>query len=205
MTWILATLASFFVMRFLWKSYNHRANVLIRQGASMNWIVSGRVKCDAGGHDMLLSRNGYTVRISRRDGTLTMVDPPVAHPFVDFVAIERWIFLAEKGKNHGADRDPEFEYFEKVMGVIKSQEEAGIEDLYSTILAMGASSTKYLQASMSLIRTGYKLGTDPFLVGMMHVTAIVNALEEGKDTVEYSALYLLSVEKNLLEHKLDEE
>lgn len=204
MIWILAAIATFFVTRFLWQSYTHRANVLTRQGANMNWVVSGRVKCDTGGHDMLLSRDGCTVRISWRDGTLTMVDPPVLHPFEDFIAIERWIFLAEEGGKHELDPDPEHEYYEKVMGVIKRQEELGVEDLYSTILAMGASDVAYLQASTNLIQTGYKMGTDPFLIGMMHITAIVNALEEGKDTVEYSTLYLHSVEKNLLEHKLDD-
>jgi hypothetical protein len=126
------------------------------------------------------------------------VDPPIIHPFEDFTAIERWIALADEGKNHESDHDPKFEYFEKVMGVIKRQEEVGPEDLYSTILAMKASSPTYLQASTSLIGTGYKMGTDPFWVGMMHITAVVNALEEGRDTVAYSTLYLRSVEKNLL-------
>jgi hypothetical protein len=204
MIWILCAIATFFVARFLWQSYIHRANVLTRQGANMNWVVSGRVKCNTGGHDMLLSREGYTVRISWREGTLTMVDPPFAHPFEDFIAIERWIFQAEKGGEHESDHDPEYEYYEKVMGVIKRQEELGVEDLYSTILAMGASNVAYLQASTNLIKTGYKMGADPFLIGMMHITAIVNALDEDKDTVAYSTLYLRSIEKNLLEHKLDD-
>jgi hypothetical protein len=133
-----------------------------------------------------------------------MVDPPVAHPFEDFIAIERWIFQAEEGEIHEFDHDPEYDYYEKVMSVIRRQEELGVEDLYSTNLAMGASDVAYLQASTSLIKTGYQMGTDPFLIGMMHITAILNALEEDKNTVEYSILYLRSVEKNLLEHKLDD-
>ncbi|MEJ1959942.1 MAG: hypothetical protein WDM70_11405 [Nitrosomonadales bacterium] len=180
MIWILAAITTFFVMRFLWKSYIHRANVLTRQGANMNWIVSGRVKCDTGGYDMLLSRNGHTVRISWRDGNLTMVDPPVVQPFEDFIAIEQWIFRTEEGEKQELDYDPEYEYYETVMGVIKRQEQFGVEDIYSTILTMKATDVAYLQASTSLIRTGYKLGADPFLIGMMHLTAITNALEEGK-------------------------
>lgn len=199
---MLALIATFVVVRFLWRNYTHRANVLVRQGANMNWVAIGRVKCDTGGHDMLLSRGGYTVRIAWRDGTLMMVDPPVAQPFEDFIAIERWIFLTEEGGQLNTN-DLEYEYYEKVMSVIKRQEELGTEDIYSSILAMGASNVTYLQASMSLIKTGYQKNTDPFLIGMMHITAITNAIEENKDIVEYSILYLRSVEKNLLENKLN--
>lgn len=95
--------------------------------------------------------------------------------------------------------DPEGDYYLKVLDVIKRQDAVGIDDLYTTILAMGATNISYLQTSVSLIKTGYRKGTDPFLIGMMHVTAIFNALKEGKDMLEYSIIYLQATEKNLIE------
>ena len=202
MTWILLALVLAVVIRFFWKNYIHRANVMIRQGANMNWAASGRIKCETGGYDTLLTRSGYTVRISWRDGTLTMTNPPSASHFADFIAIERWVH--EQEKDQTSKENAVFEYFEKVMDVIMQVEKAETKDLYSTISAMKASSIGYLQASMSLVRTGFNLDVDPFLIGMMHVTALANAAEEGKDLYDYSILYLRSVEKNLLEHKIDD-
>lgn len=209
MTWILIAIAAVFVVRHLWKSYNHPTNVLTRQAANMNWIYAGRVESNTGGHDTLLSRGRYTVQMQWRDGVPVMVTPPVQKPFADFIEIERWIAKTEAADEDAqaytfdAEDAQEDEYAEKVMAVVKRQDEMGIEDLYATVLAMGAANSAYLVASSSLIHTGYKMEVDPFLIGMMHVTAIANALEEGKKLDAYSVAYLGSVEQNLLSGRFD--
>lgn len=95
MTWILIAIVAVFVVRQLWKSYCHTYNVLTRQAANMNWVLSGRVKSPTGGYDTLLSRGPYTVQMQWRDGVPIMVTPPVSQPFKDFIEIERWIATTE--------------------------------------------------------------------------------------------------------------
>lgn len=95
LTWILVAIVAAFVVRHLWKSYNHPTNVLTRQAANMNWAHAGRVKSPTGGHDTLLSRGRYTVQLLWRDSVPMMVTPNVRQPFKDFIEIERWIAKTE--------------------------------------------------------------------------------------------------------------
>jgi hypothetical protein len=96
MAWLIGGIAAFFVMRFLWQSYGHPANVMTRQAANMNWVAKGRADNPKGGKDVLLGRGGLVSKIDWRTGEVRLVKPLEADPFADYVALERWLTLKDK-------------------------------------------------------------------------------------------------------------
>lgn len=103
MTWIIGGVLTFFILRFLWKSYIHPANVMARQAANMNWVAIGRTGNPKGGKDVLLGRGGLVSKIDWRTGEVRLVTPFEAEAFADYLALERWLTLRDKEVHDMAD------------------------------------------------------------------------------------------------------
>ena len=96
MAWVIGGMLAFFVLRFLWRSYVHPANVMTRQAANMNWVAMGRADNPKGEKDVLLGRGGLVSQIDWRTGEVRLVKPLETTPFADYVALERWLTLKDK-------------------------------------------------------------------------------------------------------------
>ena len=96
MAWVIGGILAFFILRFLWQSYVHPANVMTRQAANMNWGAMGRVDNPKGGKDVLLERGGLVSKIDWRTGEVRLIKPLEAEPFADYIALERWLTLKDK-------------------------------------------------------------------------------------------------------------
>ncbi|MEX8518506.1 MAG: hypothetical protein AB3X44_08325 [Leptothrix sp. (in: b-proteobacteria)] len=96
MTWVIGSIIAFFVLRFLWRSYVHPANVMTRQAANMNWVAIGKADNPKGGKDVLLGRGGLVSQIDWRIGEVRLVKPLETEPFADYIALERWLTLRDK-------------------------------------------------------------------------------------------------------------
>jgi hypothetical protein len=96
MAWVIGGMLAFIVLRFLWQSYVHPANVMTRQAANMNWVAMGRTDNPKGGKDVLLGRGGLMSKIDWRTGEVRLVKPVEAEPFADYIALERWLTLKDK-------------------------------------------------------------------------------------------------------------
>lgn len=122
MKWILATLACLFILRFLWKNYIHRSNVMARQAANMNWVAIGRVPNIKGWKDVLLGRNGLESKIDWKTGEVWLVKPEVNTPFEDYLALERWLALKDR-ELQGQTAAYQLEY-QAFANMAKAQEKA---------------------------------------------------------------------------------
>ncbi|WP_143449957.1 hypothetical protein [Janthinobacterium sp. BJB304] len=182
MIWIAAGVVLLFLVRHLWKIYNHPSNVMTRQAAHMNWVVAGRVKNDNGGNDLLLSRNSYTARIAWQDGTPTLVKPPCTEHFSSFIAIEHWICKAEKGTKP-LDIPGSFkEYEEQVLDALTLRDATAVDayDVYMHYLEVSTSDFDYLNASLELMHDGYQNGIDPAIIGSTLIKALLTAPKRGE-------------------------
>lgn len=116
MLWFIGGFFVFLLLRFLWQSYIHPANVVARQAANMNWVVMGRTENPEGGKDVLLGRDGLLTKINWRTGAVMLLNPTNEEAFNDYIAIERWLALRTK------------QLQDKAESLIR--EKAAFEDLY---------------------------------------------------------------------------
>ncbi|WP_198043743.1 hypothetical protein [Janthinobacterium sp. 1_2014MBL_MicDiv] len=179
----------------------------------MNWLDIGRVSNADGGKDILLARNERGARIDWRTGEVWLMNPKVAEPFADFLAVERWLTLrdmptADKPApaapapapapaepepaavpDAGPLRDSLPAFQQKVDDCLAKAE--GGQELLETKQAFEAGSEPYLEASTALSKTALELDVSPAMVATFHVSAFAALAETaGADKLERVAASL---------------
>jgi hypothetical protein len=97
-----AGVSSAILVRHLWRSYSHPYNMLVRQGANMNWVAAGTTRYSDGIRNMRLRREDMLAEVSFKGVNVRLLQPDVERPFKDFVEIEQWL-----GAKSAAAREPE--------------------------------------------------------------------------------------------------
>jgi hypothetical protein len=201
MTWIIGSIFLLFLVRFLWQSYTHRANVMARQAVHMGWVIAGRVPNANGGKDCLLSKNNMKSRIDWRTGTIWLVTPDVKTPFNDYVTIERWSTMKD------AQHFYKFEEPEGISRVIKDfdlsvddvimQGESG-QQILTLKREYAAVSTDYKRASIEVAKAAIEENVSPMMVATIYLNAFSAAAEvKNIGPVDAAAAYLSSVAKQM--------
>lgn len=207
MMWMVGGALVLLVARFLWLAYFHRVNAMSRQAELMNWLDIGRVSNPDGGKDILLARNERGARIDWRTGEVWLMNPKVAEPFADFLAVERWLTMRDMpaaGKPAAAtpapvEPEPEpdagpvrdtLPAFQQKVDACLAKAEGG-QELLETKQAFEAGSEPYLEASTELSKTALELEVSPVMVATFHISAFA-ALSEtaGADKLERVAASL---------------
>ncbi|HEX9390472.1 MAG TPA: hypothetical protein VF928_04075 [Usitatibacteraceae bacterium] len=104
--WGIGALMLFLLIMHLWRTYNHPATILGRQGANMNWVAGGTVKDSRGYRNTRLVRDGVEVELSYSPVEVRLVKPFQPQAFPDFLALERWLG-AREAESHDAITDLE--------------------------------------------------------------------------------------------------
>ena len=207
MMWMVGGALVLLIARFLWLGYFHRVNAMSRQAELMNWIDIGRVSNANGGKDILLARNERGVRIDWRTGEVWLMNPKVAEPFADFLAVERWLTLRdmapaakpaeaapapvepEPTPDPGPVRDSLPVFQQKVDDCLAKAE--GGQELLETKQAFEAGSEPYLEASTELSKVALELDVSPGMVATFHISALAALTETtGADKLERVAASL---------------
>ena len=208
MMWMVGGALVLLIARFLWLGYFHRVNAMSRQAELMNWIDIGRVSNANGGKDILLARNERGVRIDWRTGEVWLMNPKVAEPFADFLAVERWLTLRDMAPaakpaetpapaepvpepvpEPGPVRDSLPAFQQKVDDCLARAE--GGQELLETKQAFEAGSAPYLEASMELSTVALELDVSPAMVATFHISALAALTETtGADKLERVAASL---------------
>ncbi|KAB8064916.1 hypothetical protein [Janthinobacterium violaceinigrum] len=191
-------------------AYFHRVNAMSRQAEVMNWLDIGRVSNADGGKDILLARNERGARIDWRTGEVWLMNPKVAEPFADFLAVERWLTMRDMGNkapvamaaapapeaaepeaapDAGPARDTLPAFQQKVDDCLAKAE--GGQELLETKQAFEAGSEPYLEASTALSTTALELDVSPAMVATFHISAFAALAETaGADKLERVAASL---------------
>ena len=181
-------------------AFFHRVQAMSRQAQLMNWLEIGRVSNPAGGKDILLARNERNSKIDWRTGEVWLVNPKVAEPFTDYLAVERWLALhdtplpepsrsrrraeeragarTEVGR---AGRRPLPVFQQKVDDCLAKAE--GGQDLIDTKQAFEAGSEAFLEAGTELCKAALECGVPPMMVATFHIgafAALADAAGEDK-------------------------
>lgn len=210
MMWMVGGALVLLVARFLWLAYFHRVNAMSRQAEVMNWLDIGRVSNADGGKDILLARNERGARIDWRTGEVWLMNPKVAEPFADFLAVERWLTMRDMGNkapvataaapapaeaepeavpDAGPARDTLPAFQQKVDDCLAKAE--GGQELLETKQAFEAGSEPYLEASTALSTTALELDVSPAMVATFHISAFAALAETaGADKLERVAASL---------------
>ncbi|MCC7645584.1 MULTISPECIES: hypothetical protein [unclassified Janthinobacterium] len=209
MMWMVGGALILLVARFLWLAYFHRVNAMSRQAELMNWLDIGRVSNPDGGKDILLARNERGARIDWRTGEVWLMNPKVAEPFADFLAVERWLTMRdmpaagkpaaatpapvepepEPAPDAGPVRDTLPAFQQKVDACLAKAE--GGQELLETKQAFEAGSEPYLEASTELSKTALELEVSPAMVATFHISAFAALAETaGADKLERVAASL---------------
>ena len=151
--WIVGgAVAAFFIIRLMWKTHTHPAQVLCRQAANMNWVYSGTEEID-GYKNNKLQRGQYEAVVSFIDGNVRLTRPSHPSAFKDFVELEQWIEQGPDGLrkdfqeassntkgtatatgNHAERLNHLTELLEReVLGWPEDQAKAGLELLIATL------------------------------------------------------------------------
>jgi len=207
MMWMVGGALVLLVARFLWLAFFHRVNAMSRQAELMNWLDIGGVSNADGGKDILLARNERGARIDWRTGEVWLMNPKVAEPFADFLAVERWLTLREMpvadkpaaaapapaepeaAPEPGPVRDTLPAFQQKVDACLAKAE--GGQELLETKQAFEAGSEPYLEASTELSKTALELEVSPAMVATFHISAFAALAETaGADKLERVAASL---------------
>ncbi|MGK5079034.1 hypothetical protein [Janthinobacterium sp. HLX7-2] len=211
MMWMVGGALVILIARFLWLGYFHRVNAMSRQAELMNWLDIGRVSNVGGGKDILLARNERGARIDWRTGEVWLMNPKVAEPFADFLAVERWLTLRDMATNGskeaaeaapapvepapepapepGPVRDTLPAFQQKVDDCLARAE--GGQELLETKQAFEAGSAPYLEASTELSKAALELEVSPAMVATFHISAFAALTETaGADKLERVAASL---------------
>ena len=207
MMWMVGGVLVLLVARFLWLAFFHRVNAMSRQAELMNWLDIGRVSNADGGKDILLARNERGARIDWRTGEVWLMNPKVAEPFADFLAVERWLTLRdmptvdkpaavapaepepEAAPDAGPVRDTLPAFQQKVDDCLAKAQ--GGQELLETKQAFEAGSEPYLEASTELSKTALELDVSPAMVATFHISAFAALAETaGADKLERVAASL---------------
>ena len=207
MMWMVGGALVLLVARFVWLAYFHRVQAMSRQAELMNWLDIGRVSNVDGGKDILLARNERGARIDWRTGEVWLMNPKVAEPFADFLAVERWLTLRdmpvadkpaavapaapepEPAPESGPVRDSLPAFQQKVDACLAKAE--GGQELLETKQAFEAGSEPYLEASTELSKTALECEVSPAMVATFHISAFAALAETtGADKLERVAASL---------------
>ena len=210
MMWMVGGALVLLVARFVWLAYFHRVNAMSRQAELMHWIDIGRVSNANGGKDILLARNERGVKIDWRTGEVWLMNPKVAEPFADFLAVERWLTLRDMAADKpaaaapapapaepepepvpdaGPARDTLPAFQQKVDDCLAKAE--GGQEMLETKQAFEAGSAPYLDASTALSKAALELDVSPALVATFHISAFAALAETtGADKLERVAASL---------------
>jgi hypothetical protein len=187
--WILGAALAFFVLRFLWKSYNHPSHLLGKQAANMNWMATGREKDIDGYKNLKVSRDEMEAVISFRNGNVTLVKPWHPTPFKNFVELERWL-----ATDHSPPaNEKEISYYKTIAAYITSM---GFDE---TLLELQGTDKEYCIASMRMHIAGYLAGQSEKVIGAL----TVDSIKLYQQNRELAILFLESLEKQLLSKQSD--
>ena len=210
MMWMVGGALVLLVARFVWLAYFHRVNAMSRQAELMHWIDIGRVSNANGGKDILLARNERGVKIDWRTGEVWLMNPKVAEPFADFLAVERWLTLRDMAADKPAaaapapaPAEPEPEpvpdagpardtlpAFQQKVDACLAKAQGG-QELLETKQAFEAGSEPYLEASTELSKAALELEVSPAMVATFHISAFAALAETaGADKLERVAASL---------------
>lgn len=182
--WILGAILAFFVLRFLWKSYNHPSLVLGRQAANMNWVASGREKDIDGYKNVKVSRDGMEAVISFRNGNVILARPWHPTPFKDFIEIEKWLAI----NNKPVTDEKEASYYEAINTYIT------LMGFYEPLLELQGTDKEYCIVSMKMHKAGYLADQSEKVVGAL----TIDSVKQYQQNRELAILFLESIEKQFL-------
>jgi len=188
-----------------------------RQAELMNWVEIGRMSNPSGGQDILLARNERGTRIDWRTGEVWLINPKVADPFEDYLAVERWLTLSELSAAKNTDAasanladtaavvsepepepvvDPMPAFQQKVDDCLARAD--GGQELLDTKQAFEAGSEAYLDASTDLSRAAIECALSPMMVATFHISAFA-ALSDaaGIDRLDRAAASLRAAAKQI--------
>ena len=214
MMWMVGGALVLLIARFLWMAYFHRVNAMSRQAELMNWVKIGRMSNPNGGQDILLARNERGTRIDWRTGEVWLINPKVADPFEDYLAVERWLTLSELSAAKALPAtdsakptedavatpelapDPLPAFQQKVDDCLARAD--GGQELLDTKQAFEAGSEAYLVASTDLSRAAIECSLSPMMVATFHISAFA-ALSDtaGSDRLERAAASLQAAAKQI--------
>ena len=216
MMWMVGGALVLLIARFLWMGYFHRVNAMSRQAELMNWVKIGRMSNPNGGQDILLARNERGTRIDWRTGEVWLINPKVADPFEDYLAVERWLTLSElsaaktapatenakEAEDAAATPEPEpvpdpMPAFQQKVDDCLARADGG-QELLDTKQAFEAGSEAYLDASTDLSRAAIESGLSPMMVATFHISAFA-ALSgaAGADRLDRAAASLRAAAKQI--------
>ncbi|MFZ4878777.1 hypothetical protein ACL9RI_27140 [Janthinobacterium sp. Mn2066] len=218
MMWMVGGALILLIARFLWMAYFHRVNAMSRQAELMNWVKIGRMSNPNGGQDILLARNERGTRIDWRTGEVWLINPKVADPFEDYLAVERWLTLSElsvakalpamdSAKPAGEAEATAEPVLEPVVDPLPAFQQKvddslaradGGQELLDTKQAFEAGSEAYLDASTDLSRAAIESSLSPMMVATFHISAFA-ALSDaaGPDRLERAAASLRAAARQI--------
>lgn len=185
--WIASSILVALAIRWLWRTYTHRSQVLVRQAANMDWVAAGTVKDSAGVHNVRLIRAGQVAVVSFRNENVELVEPHCDHPFTDFIEIERWLATKEQEYEPLKTNDPEVAYYQSISVYIE-----GMGHKMLLLEAQGTDS-EFCEAVMKAQKAGYLGKQSAKVVGALCITAA----NYYKDSKPLGIEFLKKLEANL--------
>lgn len=191
MLWLsIGVMVAFFVVRHLWRSYNHPSHVLGRQAANMNWVAIGTAKDAEGYNDLRLSRAGMEAQISFRNRNVRLINPANSIPFKDFIELERWLAKSEHQTiapaiEEDGENDEEILYYRAVQKYVTDM------GFYEPLLVLQGTDEGYCIAVMKMHKAGYLTSQSSKVVGAL----TLDSVKKYEASRELALLFLEALEK----------
>ena len=168
--WGIGALMLFFLIRHFWRTYNHPATVLVRQGANMNWVARGTVKDSRGYRNTRLVRDGVEVELSYSPVEVRLIKPFQPHAFPDFLALERWL-AAREATNHDAITDLEDDPTSDTF-CVQVEKQIALRGYSDELLAVQGTDQEYCTILFKAWLAADKAEEDPKVVAAFTLTSI---------------------------------
>lgn len=168
--WGIGALMLFLLIRHLWRTYNHPATVLGRQGANMNWVARGTVKDSRGYRNTRFVRGGVEVELSFNPVEVRLVKPFQPQAFPDFLALERWLG-AKEDESHDTIADLEDEAnSDTFYGQVEKQ--IALRGYSDELLAVQGTDQEYCKMLFKAWLAADKAEEDPKVVAAFTLTSL---------------------------------
>lgn len=167
MYWAVGTFMLFVLLRHLWRTYNHPATVLVRQGADMNWVARGTVKDSRGYKNTRLVRDGVEVELAYSPVEVRLVKPYQPAAFPDFLALERWLVAREAEGYDAADDEADSDTF---CGQVEKQ--IALRGYADELLAVQGADQEYCKMLLKTWLAADKAEEDPIVVAAFTLTSL---------------------------------
>jgi hypothetical protein len=164
-------------MLLLWRTWTHRANVLVRQAANMGWVAVGVITTD-GYRNTKLSRGGLLSVVWYLDGNIELLAPPVPRRFKDFVELESGLASLDS---------PETRYFLEVENYIREM------GYYEELVLPARAVPEFRTALARVYLVGFEADTPAKVVGDL----VADGASKYSSNPEMGLLFLDDVAKNL--------